>query len=184
MPGRNPREAVDDFLEPLKDSLSCIAHVKITLSRGGWSQRGRTHALTVNDDQPVAMRFPAGKPRLLLRVGMHYEIVPNETAGQEPLRIRTRAYDYELQLASGEAVVSYHWHPDSRITAPHLHVGRTQLAADAVLSHKAHQPTDRISLESVVRACITEFGAQPLKEDWERVLALREGQFKLFRHWS
>jgi hypothetical protein len=90
---------------------------------------------------------------------------------------------YELQLSSGEAVLSYHWHPTSRITAPHLHLGAAQLAQDAVLSHKFHQPTDRISLESVVRACITEYGAEPLRDDWEKVLEMREGQFRAWRSW-
>jgi len=120
----------------------------------------------------------------MLRVGMLYEIVANDQARQEPLRVSTRGYDYELQVSSGELVWSYHWHPGTRVVRPHIHLGRTQLAPDAVLSSKAHHPTDRISLESVVRACITEYGAQPLRDDWDKVLALREGQFKLYRSWS
>ena len=91
---------------------------------------------------------------------------------------------YELQTASGELVWSYHWHPTTRVERPHMHLGHTQLATDAVLSDKAHHPTDRVSLESIVRACITEYGVEPMKEDWENTLALREGQFKLWRHWS
>jgi hypothetical protein len=30
LPGRNPREAVEAFLDPLKDSVACIARAKIT----------------------------------------------------------------------------------------------------------------------------------------------------------
>ena len=120
----------------------------------------------------------------MLRVTMQYEIVPSETAGQEKWRVSTRGYNYELQASSGEAVLSYHWHPGTRVNAPHIHLGHTQLAPDSVLSSKAHHPTDRVSLESVVRACITEYGAEYLRDDWEKVLALREGQFKLYRHWS
>ncbi len=41
-----------------------------------------------------------------------------------------------------------------------------------------------MSLESIVRACITEYGVQPLKEDWDKTLQLREGLFKLYRRWS
>jgi hypothetical protein len=67
---------------------------------------------------------------------------------------------------------------------PHVHLGQTQLRDDAVLSYKAHHPTDRVSLESIVRACITEYGVQPLRPNWEEVLRLREEQFKLWRRWS
>ena len=96
----------------------------------------------------------------------------------------TRAYAYELQTVSGESVLSYHWHPSPRVPEPHTHLGRTQLAPDAVLSQKAHQPTGRVSLESVIRACITEYNVRPLRDDWDKTLALREGDFQLYRSWS
>jgi hypothetical protein len=119
----------------------------------------------------------------MLRVGLKYEIMPNENEGQERWRISARAYDYELQSSSGELVWSYHWHPTSRMRRPHIHLGRTQLRDDAVLSYKAHHPTERMSLESIVRTCITEYDVRPLREDWAKVLDLREGQFKLWRSW-
>jgi hypothetical protein len=85
----------------------------------------------------------------------------------------------------GELVWSYHWHPSSgRILYPHTHLGHTQLAEDAVLQQKAHNPTGRVSLESVVRACITEYGVAPMRDDWDKTLALREGDFQLYRSWS
>ena len=70
------------------------------------------------------------------------------------------------------------------MSRPHIHLGHTQLREDAVLSHKAHHPTDRVSLESIVRTCITEYGVQPLREVWAETLRLREEQFKLWRRWS
>ena len=120
----------------------------------------------------------------MLRVQMQYEIVPTEDADRPPWRISTRAYAYELQTMSGELVWSFHWHPTSSAKAPHIHLGHTQLAPHAVLSQKAHHPTGRVSLESVVRACITEYNAQPLKDDWEKTLAQREADFQRYRSWS
>jgi len=181
LPGRSPSEAVEDFLEPLKDAVACVAHAKFTYSRGGRSQRGKIHALTLNRDEPVKLKCA---PVLMLRVGMQCEIVPNDREGQEPWRVSSRAYCYELQTFSGELVWSYHWHPTSRMRRPHIHIGRTQIRDNAVLSHKAHHPTDRVSLESIVRTCITEYGVEPLREDWEDTLRLREDQFKLWRRWS
>ncbi len=49
------------------------------------------------------------------------------------------------------------------------------------MSHKAHHPTGRIALESVIRTCILEYGVIPLREDWEDTLALRQGDFEIYR---
>ncbi len=185
MPGRTPRGAVEAFIDPLKDTLSCVAHAKITLSPGGWGETGKVHGFAVNDDQPVKLQRRARRgPILMLRVQMLYEIIRTEEPDRPPWRVTTRSYAYELQTASGETVLSYHWHPSPRVPDPHTHLGRTQLAPDAVLSQKAHQPTGRVSLESVVRACITEYNVRPLRDDWDKTLALREGDFQLYRSWS
>jgi hypothetical protein len=166
----------------VKDTLSCIARAKITLSPGGRGKTGRVHALTLNDDQPIKLK---SQPALMLRVGMQYEIVRTTENDRPPWRVSTRGYAYEMQTASGELVWSYHWHPaGGRILYPHTHLGHTQLAEDAVLHQKAHNPTGRVSLESVVRACITEYGAAPMNDDWEKTLALREADFLRYRSWS
>ena len=94
MPGRNPREAVDAFLEPLKDTISCVARAKITLSHDGRGGTGKIHGLTVNNDMPVKLTC---RPVLMLRIGMLYEIVRTEEAGLlvagEHPRLRLRAAD-------------------------------------------------------------------------------------------
>jgi hypothetical protein len=182
LPGRTPREAVVAFLEPLKDTLSCIARAKITLSRDGWGMIGRIHGLTLNKDQPVTLKC---QPTLLLRLGMLYEIVRTEERPERGLwRVSTRGYMYEMQTASGELVWSYHWHPQGTVGSPHAHFGQTQLAPDAILSHKAHHPTGRISLESVIRVCIADYGVTALRSDWAETLALREADFETHRSWS
>jgi hypothetical protein len=181
LPGRSPREAVDAFLEPLQDAISCVARAKITLSPGGRGEPGKIHGLTVNEDEPIKLKC---KPVLMLRIGMLYEIVQTNEPGRLQWRVSTRGYAYEMQTASGELVWSYHWHPTSRVMNPHAHLGHTQLAEDAVLYQKAHNPTGRVSLEGVIRACITEYGAAHMRDDWDKTLALREGDFQLYRSWS
>jgi hypothetical protein len=185
LPGRNPREAVGAFLDPLKDTLSCVARAKITLSHDGWGGTGQIHGLTVNNDRPVELKRRS-QPLLLLRIGMQYEIVRNERDPGErgPWRVSTRQYAYEMQTDSGELIWSYHWHPGSSVRYPHAHLGHTQLAQDAVLSHKAHHPTGRVSLESVIRTCIREYAVTALRDDWEDTLVLREGDFEIYRTWS
>jgi hypothetical protein len=122
---------------------------------------------------------------LLFKVRMQYEIVRTDHEPERgPWRVSTRGYMYELQTASGELVWSYHWHPTSTIGSPHAHIGHTQLAPDAVLSYKAHHPTGRISLESVVRTCVADYGVIPRKDDWAEILARREADFEHHRTWS
>lgn len=173
-------------MEPIRDCVSCVARAKITLSRDGRGTTGKIHALTVNDDQPITLKCGASRPNLLLRVGMQYEIVRTEERPAErgPWRVSTRGYVYELQTASGEAVITYHWHPAGRVASPHAHIGATQLAEHAVLSYKAHHPTGRISLESVIRTCIADYGVSAQRDDWAEVLELRESDFERYRSWS
>ena len=170
------------FLEPIQEAVSCVAKAKIILSPGGRGTTGRIHALTLNDGKPIALKC---QPELLLGIGMRYEIVRMEGRTERGAwRVSTRGYMYELQTSSGELVWSYHWHPTSRVDNPHAHIGYTQLARDAVLSYKAHYPTGRISLESVIRTCITEYGVIPINGNWEQDLAARERDFVEYRTWS
>jgi hypothetical protein len=183
LPGRTPREAVDAFLEPLRDILSCVAQAKICLSHDGYGRMGRTHALTVNNDTPVPLK--CSQPRLSLKIAMHYEIVHTEDRPERGrYRVSTRGYMYEMQTDSGELVWSYHWHPNSKIAYPHQHIGHTQLAPDAVLLYKAHYPSGRVSLESVIHTCLAEYGVSALRDDWREVLDRRETDFQEFRSWS
>jgi hypothetical protein len=52
------------------------------------------------------------------------------------------------------------------------------------LHQRAHNPTGRVSLESVVGACITEYKVTPMLEHWDKILTLRENEFLLYRSWS
>lgn len=168
------------FLEPIQDAVSCLAQAKVTVSPGGQNVDGRVHGLTVNLDRPVKLK---GQP-LLLRVRMQYEIIRAEDPERGPWRVTTHGYAHEVQQSDGQAVISWHWHPTTQMSEPHIHAGTTQLADEAVLSRRHHIPTDRVSLESVVRFCIAELGAEPLRDDWEKILDLNEGLFKLHRSWA
>jgi hypothetical protein len=71
--------------------LHCQA--KITLSPGGRAEVGKTHALTVNDDQPIKLRC---RPVLLLRVGMLYEIVRTEDEVRPHKTLALREGDFQI----------------------------------------------------------------------------------------
>jgi hypothetical protein len=63
-------------------------------------------------------------------------------------------------------------------------VGSSQLTPNAVFSSKAHVPTGRVSLESVIELLIQDFGVVPLRPDWQAALATSRSQFHQWRSWS
>lgn len=183
MPGRTPQEAVRAFLTPLEDTIACVAKAKILLSKDGQAKTGKIHGLTLNGDRAVELKGPA---HLLLKVRMQYEIVPTTSGQDGKWRVSTRAYAHSLETRNGQVVISYHWHPDpsTKFNQPHIHLGHTQLAPDAVLRNKFHIPTSRMSLEAILRSAITEFGVDPVRDDWDKILTEREAAFLKYRSWE
>jgi hypothetical protein len=187
VPGRTPQEAFQAFVDPLGRAIACIAHAKFNCSPGGRAEVDKEHQLYLNraDHVPLRGRFSNGTrmPGLELGVRMRYRIIADTDNG--PYRVTTCAYDHLLTTASGEVILNYHWHPDgnSHVKSPHVHVGASQLSADAVLSHKTHVPTGRVSLEWVIRSAV-EFGAEPLHDDWADRLDAVEAPFIEHRSWS
>lgn len=109
-------------------------------------------------------------PSLALDIRMQYRIV--EASGDRgPYKVTITAYMYIVDDHRGREVFSYHWQPDGpKVKFPHLHVEHPAFK-------KAHFPTRRISLEEVLTLLIADFGVQPLKSDWERVLTGTQQKF-------
>lgn len=83
------------------------------------------------------------------------------------------SYEYRVLARDGPSIVTYHWHPvgQSPVVHRHLHVGGRTAPVDL---SKAHLPTGPISVPAVIRTTITEFGVEPLRPDWDDVLAQAE----------
>jgi len=122
--------------------------------------------------------------RIGLSLFMWYEIIRTDT-DRGPWKVRTAGYMYTVQSEAGDEVFSYHWHPqgESPVTYPHLHMGHVKLDPDGMLLQKAHLPGGRVSVESIVRLLIQDFGVIPLREDWESVLDSGEETFTRWRTW-
>lgn len=170
---------MEAFLDPLRETISCIASTRVSASPGGYKRLNTKHALVVNGDRPLHVA-----PGLQLHLRMAYEIIPlalDDSRGR--YRVTTREYDYQLRANTGETIVSWHWHPTSRVSWTHLHVGHSELRPDGVLTDRSHISTGRISIESVIRQCIADLGATPLQPDWADILARREADFLTYRGW-
>lgn len=146
---------------------------------------GRVAALAFGNGPFVDIGRSWRGAQLQLSLAIQYEIVDDPDDG--PYRVTTRGYIYGVRESrTGDDVVGYHWHPrgSSHARVPHLHVGSAAITPDGVLTPKSHLPTARVTLESVIRLCIEEFGVEPLRPDWDQVLRDSEDVHKMFRSWS
>ncbi|GLW32307.1 hypothetical protein [Actinoplanes regularis] len=180
MPGKNPSEAFYNFHRPLQQNITCLSRDDVLVaSPGGRHELGKTHGLSL-----------AGGPMLLtgeglqLDVGLQYELIKTGETGKNAYRVTTRAYAYTLLDEDNKPLYGWHWHPfgKSSFFAPHTHP--FGMGAHSILPHRAHMPSGRVSLESVVRCCIDQLGADAARDDWDKLLTLNEGKFELHRSWS
>lgn len=183
--GRNPSEAVGNFLDPLQRAASCVTRSVFRPSSNGY-KAGSGHGLILNKGEPVTL---PGAARLLLSAQLEYDLVklsdpPPGVRG--PWKVATRAYRYHVLTADHCEVALWHWHPGNEgHSDPHLHVGATQLSKDAVISHKNHHPTGRIAFEQVLLQLITEYdGVEAERADAIEQLNETFARFAKWRTWG
>jgi hypothetical protein len=176
VPGRTPAEAFRDFIEPIKDVVSCLGAAQVTPSAGGRTEPDIIHAWTING--ATGLVFPGGWH---FEAQMHYEISESFTG---VWRVHTRAYRYRLAQA-GQDLFRIHWHPDrvSRYHLPHVHLSLSGTEGSVVTSMKEHLPTGRLTFEDAVEWAV-EVGVRPAREDWRDVVAATRDLHVKHRTWS
>jgi len=175
MPGRTPSEAVENFLAPLRQVLSCVTQEVLFVS-GGYYPSETPHALTLSNSPARLGR----DRRYALRLIQHYRIV-EDVVPRGPWTVQTVAYYYTIQEAHDprREIFGYHWHPQgkSAVTYPHFHLYEGA-GIDEHGVQQAHFPTGRVAVEDVLRLVIEEFAIEPLREDWNEVLTQRQSPFE------
>jgi hypothetical protein len=179
VPGATPKQAVEEFLSPLRRVVSCIT-TRILNVCGGYHPSEKPHTVFISDGLPVAL---AGPGHLKLRLVHHYRIVqvPDE---RDRWKVSTAGYFYALDDSRDQEIIAYHWHLEGRspIRFPHLHVGpgagcqREDLAA-------AHCPTGRVLVDEFLRFAIVDFQVEPLRPDWRDVFTEAQRDFERRRTW-
>ncbi len=128
-------------------------------------------------------RVPLGRrpQQLALTLTQRYYVIADGDR-HGPWRVHVIEYIYYLFTMRGEAVLAYHYHPDTtpEVMYPHLHVP-SQVAP---LTDRAHIPTGRVSLEAVIRFAISQCGVQPFRTDWRAILDANERAFLENRTWT
>ena len=181
MPARRPAEAVNNFIELLQKAVSCVTDSVFTAG-GGYHPTETPHILMLNSGDPVPL---GGESRLSLSAIHHYRIVrapdnPNLWA------VSTAAYYYTLQDAQNREVIAYHWHPEQAgVDFPHVHI-RAKARVGPKDLHKYHLPTNRVTLEAVLRLALSELGVaarHQRRNDWASVLDETQAVHEEERTW-
>jgi hypothetical protein len=174
LPGRTARAADDGFLAPLCRALSCLTNAQLLVS-----PPAEVRALLLSKGSDLRLRSPDVPGGILLRLRQQFRSVEEtDFPRDQRWHVSTIAYDYRLARGSdGSELLSWHWHPTTGVTFPHVHVAAEDL------SRKVHVPSGRVSVEAVLRMLIGELHVPPRREDWAEVLEETEARFIQHRRW-
>ena len=174
MAGKNPHQAVQNFIRPINEALSCVTDERAVASGDDPSEA-----------QALSFRHEASKlkssPVLFLTVNIRFHI--RQAKGKKgPWKVSTSAYYYGIQDSDRREILAYHWHPGVGPTYPHLHFHSATGSAKQL--SKTHMPTKRISLEEVLRFIIEELGVKPMRSNWKDVVEGTQKRYENFRSWG
>jgi hypothetical protein len=175
MAGKDAREAIRNFEEPLQEALSCLIHPGMYVRSMG-DPSSALYALMLANS-PAQLGHDR---RLALEMIQHFRVI-EAPVPRGPYKVQTVAYYYTVREVAdpGREVFAYHWHPrgHSHITFPHLHLYHgAGTIRDEV--RKAHFPTGRMALEDILRLVIQAFHVIPLRDDWEGILDRTQAAFE------
>ena len=171
-------------------SLSCVTQSRLAVPRPEYPLDTPIRA---QPRAPAVLRLAdiAGGT-LLVDIRYEFTIAQAGANRAEPLfRAVTRSYKCRLLDRFERELLVYHWQPGPRFAGPdhpHLHVSASLRASTSAVEERAidldklHLPTGQVPLASVVRSLITEFGVEPQRRDWARLLDETEaGEFAVAR---
>lgn len=153
---------------------------------------GRQQSLVFRDGRARLLRdikiSDEESPYLYLIFNQYYRIVEDQSeASSSRYRATTEGWKYDILDDERREILSYHWHPDGQRDAPHMHVGSVLLNTERYRLGKVfsslHLPTERISIEHVIRLLIEEFEVIPKRDDWRQALETGQTQFEETRSW-
>lgn len=182
---RTEQEAYRRYIAPLRRFLGCITQQRLTINDRSPLLINTPYAIALNEMNPVRLQ---GDVPLWLTVGQRFQLVSlGADVPRGKFTVHTLSYLYALSTTTGEELFAFHYTDVSpgTVTFPHFHIGSALLGATLPLRsgtlHKAHIPTGRVSIESVIRLLIVEFGITPITRDWEEMLRTAEDAFNTHR---
>jgi len=178
--GANPRQAVENFVRPLQRALSCLTDQRID-HQGGYNL-GTDYVLTLKRGDAVRLRDRDNRRQYDLRITQNYRIIEAE-GDRGPYKTTTTAYMYTIGDAGGHEIFGYHWHPNTGIRFPHLHLEHGANIGLQIL-HRAHFPTGRMSIEDFLEFVIDTFKLDTRRPRWRATLKQSHEAFKKWQTWT
>ncbi|MGH3341953.1 MAG: hypothetical protein ACRDPK_03540 [Carbonactinosporaceae bacterium] len=127
-------------------------------------------------EDPVRLRSRRIAGGLQFKLRHQFRLVE---AGRKDWHVSTVAHAYRLNDNAGDELVTWHWHPGLRgVDYPHLHV------TGGPVGRRAHLPSGRVSIESVLRLLLDDLGVPAKRDDYWQVLDASEGPFLRYRRWG
>lgn len=176
MPGRSAKEAIENFVSFMDETLSCVTNSHLS------PYQKSTKLYVVFFRAPVPLVSRNGN-RFYLQVTQQCTA---EKCDDGSFKAHTRQYSYvfsDSAQATHHGIVSYHWHPDDfSVRDPHLHLRITPNLGYPEIERKiarAHFPTSRVCLEDFVRLLIDYYDIKPLlhHSTWRRILRKNKEAF-------
>lgn len=148
---RSTRQALADYAHRFQATASCVSRRHVLRKPGGAGT-----LLRLEDD----ISAPNGGRLVLLSE----EQIDVGVAAD----LRVVAYRHQVMQRDGREIIAFHLHRGNH--GPHLHLGAGAGELFDPL-YKAHIPTGPVDFGDVIAMLIRDFGVQPRRTDWERVLA-------------
>lgn len=169
MPGLTPDAAFHDFLGPIQRAVRCL-NAGSRLSYKGHPDK--VYVVAPGD----GVRFVQGNATYRMDNWFNVRAIPHK----EGWRVTTEQYIHEVVNHNDERIAAWHWHPNaprSPVKFTHLHVAKSSPFSTL------HYPTNRVSIEEVVRFVIEEMGAAPATPSWEQTLRNSEDLHRQYQSW-
>lgn len=188
MAGQSEYEAFSNYARPVQAALHFVTRAK--LGHINQNRLDIIQALTFEQDEPAPLRRRNGPYLLHLEFTQHYRIIKDESSSDPlgPYRVTTTGYYYSIADRRGSEILAFHWHPDAAQSArdePHLHVkipvqSKNDPSLNDIFSG-LHIPTERVTIEAVVRFLIEQLDVTPSGAGWKTALTESEAQHRKHR---
>ncbi len=172
MAGKTPREAADNFVYFLKETLSCLSDHFLN----AFQQSSKLYKIYYDPYATVSANDGATyhlSVTQIFRVMAHPEL-----KGQ--YKARTQEYSYRLLTGAGEEteILAYHWHPlEPGVSYPHLHIKEAP---------RIHFPTSRVCLEDFVQLLMRDYDVRPVlpHSEYREILNRNKKAFEKMATWK
>jgi hypothetical protein len=173
--GKSPKEAADNFVNFLKETLSCISSHYLS----AYQQSTKLYKVYYDPYAEVSSRDGIDYQVSIAQI---FRVIPDpQSPGQ--FKAKTQEYSYRLLLGPGEntEIFAYHWHPlEPGVSYPHLHI------MEAPRIHRIHFPTSRVCLEDFVWLLLRDYQIHPKlpHAECKRILEKNKRAFEKMATWK